>query len=148
MPVSPIQTYLEQLHARHAKETAGRVADYIPELQLADPNWFGICIATHDGHVYEVGDSAFPFTIQSVSKAFVFGLALDLLGTQHVESFVGVEPSGEAFNSIRLNEPLSKRRFGNIVRFEIGNCTPAIVDPTTFTSSLPHNITQKSLWNN
>src|SRR5205807_4217269 len=55
-----------------------------------------------DGHVYEVGDSAVPFTIQSVSKAFVFALALDMVGEGRVSAAIGVEPSGEAFNSIRL----------------------------------------------
>ena len=43
-----------------------------------------------------------PFTIQSVSKAFVFALALDMVGEERVSAAIGVEPSGEAFNSIRL----------------------------------------------
>ncbi|HWV53581.1 glutaminase A [Pseudorhodoplanes sp.] len=99
----PLLAFLEQAHARYRDDFSGAVANYIPELNKADPARFGVAIATIDGHVYEVGDSAYPFTIQSVSKAFVFGLALELLGADHVESFVGVEPSGEAFNSIRLN---------------------------------------------
>jgi glutaminase len=99
----PLLAFLEQAHARFRDDFSGAVANYIPELSKADPAKFGVAVATIDGHVYEVGDSAFPFTIQSVSKAFVFGLALDLLGEDRVESFVGVEPSGEAFNSIRLN---------------------------------------------
>ncbi|MBL8335650.1 MAG: glutaminase A [Rhodoferax sp.] len=103
MPVSPIQTYLEQLHARHAKEAAGRVADYIPELKLADPNWFGICIATHDGHVYEVGDARQPFTMQSISKPLAYGMALEQHGEPAVRKRIGVEPSGDAFNAISLH---------------------------------------------
>lgn len=99
----PLLTFLEEAYARYRDDFSGAVANYIPELSKADPAKFGVAVATIDGHVYEVGDSAFPFTIQSVSKAFVFGLALELLGADHVESFVGVEPSGEAFNSIRLN---------------------------------------------
>jgi glutaminase len=102
-PKPPLLAFLEQAHARFRDDFSGAVADYIPELSKADPAKFGVAIATIDGHVYQVGDAAFPFTIQSVSKAFVFGLALELLGADHVESFVGVEPSGEAFNSIRLN---------------------------------------------
>ena len=42
------------------------------------------------------------FTIQSVSKAFVFALAMETVGDEKVEAAIGVEPSGEAFNSIRL----------------------------------------------
>ena len=84
-------------------ETSGAVADYIPELGKADPAHFGISLATLDGHVYEVGDTQIPFTIQSMSKPFVFALALDTLGAARVESAIGVEPSGDPFNSIRLN---------------------------------------------
>ena len=100
---TPLQEFLEQAHARFRDDFCGSVANYIPELSKADPAHFGAAIATIDGHIYEVGDALFPFTIQSVSKAFVFGLALDLLGEDRVTSSVGVEPSGEAFNSIRLN---------------------------------------------
>ena len=83
-------------------ETGGEVASYIPELSKADPDHFGISLATLDGHVYEVGDTGVPFTIQSMSKPFVFALALDSLGASRVESVIGVEPSGDPFNSIRL----------------------------------------------
>lgn len=99
---SPIEAYLQSLHARHAAVSEGRIADYIPELAKADPRWFGICVATRDGHVYEVGDTRVPFTIQSVSKALVYGLALEARGEEHVLSRIGVEPSGDAFNAISL----------------------------------------------
>ncbi len=102
--LSPIQEYLEKLHARYAPLMDGRVADYIPELSKADPRWFGICIATRDGHVYEVGDTRQPFTIQSISKALAYGLALEDRGEEHVLKRIGVEPSGEAFNAISLKE--------------------------------------------
>jgi glutaminase len=100
--VSPVQDYLEQLHARHLACTEGEVATYIPELGRADPAWFGICLVTVDGTVYEVGDTHQPFTIQSVSKPFTFGLALEEMGDTVVRSRIGVEPTGEAFNSITL----------------------------------------------
>ena len=99
----PLLRFLTDCHAEFSAETGGAVADYIPELSKADPDHFGISLATIDGHVYEVGDTGIPFTIQSISKAFVFALALDTLGAARVESAIGVEPSGDAFNSIRLN---------------------------------------------
>ena len=102
--LSPIQEYLQQLHSRYATAMDGKVADYIPELSKADPHWFGICIATRDGHVYEVGDTRQTFTIQSISKALVYGMALEDRGEPHVLSRIGVEPSGEAFNAISLKE--------------------------------------------
>lgn len=98
----PLQRFLTSCYEEFKSDDSGAVADYIPELKRANPAHFGVALVTIDGHVYEVGDSAVPFTIQSVSKAFVFALALDLLGEERVSAAIGVEPSGEAFNSIRL----------------------------------------------
>src|SRR5262252_4983983 len=99
----PLQRFLAACHTDFAGNHGGEVAHYIPELSKANPDHFGISLATLDGHVYEVGDTGVPFTIQSISKAFVFALALDTLGADKVESAIGVEPSGDPFNSIRLN---------------------------------------------
>jgi glutaminase len=99
---SPLHRFLIGCHAEIQKDNSGAVASYIPELKRSDPNHFGISLATIDGHIYEVGDCDVPFTIQSISKAFVFALALELLGAETVEAVIGVEPSGDSFNSIRL----------------------------------------------
>lgn len=99
---SPIQEYLEHLHEKYAELRDGEVATYIPELAKANPEWFGICVATTDGRIYEVGDSRQPFTIQSISKPFTYGLALEDHGRQAVLGKIGVEPTGDAFNSISL----------------------------------------------
>ncbi len=99
---SPIQTVVDRLHAKHKALRTGQVATYIPELAKADPEWFGICIATTDGQVYEAGDSRLPFTIQSISKPFTYGLALEDQGRDVVLRKIGVEPTGDAFNSISL----------------------------------------------
>jgi glutaminase len=101
-PASPVQGYLEQLHRRFAALTSGEVARYIPELANADPASFGIVVATVDGQVYEVGDTRLPFTIQSISKPLVFGVALEDCGPERVKQAIGVEPTGDAFNSISL----------------------------------------------
>jgi glutaminase A len=100
--LSPLRRFLIQCHAEFKSDHSGAVADYIPQLKKANSAHFGVSLATIDGHVYEVGDSAVPFTIQSISKAFVFALALEMLGADKVEAVIGVEPSGDAFNSIRL----------------------------------------------
>ncbi|UHD16585.1 glutaminase A [Thiocapsa bogorovii] len=99
---SPVQRYLDRIHEELLDLNDGAVADYIPELTRADPSWLGIAMVTVDGHVYQVGDSRQSFTIQSISKAITYGLALEDRGLDHVLSKVGVEPSGEAFNSISL----------------------------------------------
>lgn len=112
--VSPIQDYLEKLHASLAGESGGEVASYIPELGRADPSGFGIAIATTDGEIYAVGDANHSFTIQSVSKPFMYGYALREYEKDFVLGHVGVEPTGEAFNSIILDD-VNNRPFNPMV---------------------------------
>jgi len=99
-----MREYLEDLHARLARIDGGEVASYIPELAGADRSWFGIALVTVDGNVYQVGDARQPFTVQSISKAITYGIALEETGAEAVAAKVGVEPSGEAFNSISLEQ--------------------------------------------
>ena len=122
---SPIHAFLKQCHNEMSNDLSGNVADYIPELSKCDPNRFGISLATLDGHVYDVGDCQLPFTIQSISKAFVFALALEEFGSDHVESVISVEPSGEAFNSIRLTA--DNRPFNPMVNAGAIACTGLVV---------------------
>ncbi len=107
---SPIQDYLSGLHREVAKIQDGSVATYIPELARANPNWFGICVATASGSVYEAGDSRQSFTIQSISKPFVYGMALEDNTRQEVLAKVGVEPTGDAFNAISLEPGTGRPR--------------------------------------
>jgi len=100
---SAIQELLQELHQRLAGCRDGAVADYIPELAKACPDDFGIVVAMADGRIYAVGDTDKPFTIQSISKPFAYGLALQRLSVEHMQRKVGVEPSGEAFNAISLD---------------------------------------------
>ncbi|MDY6783484.1 MAG: glutaminase A [Cyanobacteriota bacterium] len=105
---SPFRSYLNDLYEKHRSLNEGKVADYIPELALAKPEWFGICAITPNGSQFEVGDCDQLFTIQSISKAFVYGLALEDCGREYVNSRVSVEPTGEAFNSIILDEKTNR----------------------------------------
>ena len=111
---APVEDYLTELHDRVSALTGGKPADYIPELGKVEPSLFGIAIATTDGEVYGVGDTQHPFTIQSVSKPFMYGYALNRYGREAVLKHVGVEPTGEAFNSIVLDE-VANRPFNPMV---------------------------------
>ena len=81
---SPILTTLYEIYREYRENFAGKVATYIPELAKANPALFGIALATADGEIYEVGDSRHLFTIQSISKPFVYALALEDHGVEHV----------------------------------------------------------------
>jgi glutaminase len=100
---SPVQAYLAELHGRLAGMQRGEVATCIPELAKANPQWFGLCLVTMDGAAYSVGDTEQAFTLQSISKPFVYATALADRGQQLIAGKVGVEPSGDAFNSISLD---------------------------------------------
>jgi glutaminase len=79
-----------------------------------NPELFSICIVTVDGQTYKVGDYQQQFTIQSISKVFAYGLALEDHGRDYVLTRVGVEPTGDAFNAIILDEK-SKRPYNPMV---------------------------------
>jgi len=101
---SPLRQQLDELHGELARLTGGAVADYIPELARARPEWFGLSVVTLDGQVCEVGDTQQAFTIQSISKPLVYGMALDHLGLDEVLRRVGVEPTGDPFNAVMVDE--------------------------------------------
>lgn len=81
---------------------AGERAGYIPELASADPDLLALAVIGPRGRIAAMGDDDAEFTIQSISKPFVFALALEALGRERVLQHVGVEPSGEPFNAISL----------------------------------------------
>lgn len=109
-----LQVVIEELHDKYASLDDGEVATYIPELSKADPDDFGIALVSSDGQVFKTGDCDTPFTIQSISKPFTFGLAIESYGADRVSKHVGVEPSGDAFNAIEL-ESGTNRPFNPMV---------------------------------
>ncbi|MEA5569302.1 glutaminase A [Anabaena sp. UHCC 0399] len=111
---SPLLKVINELHVKYQSLKEGILANYIPELAKVNPDLFSICIVTVDGQVYEVGDYQQLFTIQSISKVFAYGLALEDHGRDYVLTKVGVEPTGEAFNAIILDEQ-SKRPYNPMV---------------------------------
>jgi glutaminase len=94
------QSILEQIYRDiEPWRTAGRVANYIPELAKIPGERFGMAVVTLDGQVFGVGDAHVRFSIQSISKLFACTLAFQLLGDALWQR-VGREPSGTAFNSL------------------------------------------------
>ncbi len=101
---SPVQTLLRELYSECKDIDSGKHASYIPELEKVPPHLFGVSLATVDGYAYDLGDARYPFTIQSISKPFVYGLALADHGAEAVMAKVGVAPTGDSFNSIIFDE--------------------------------------------
>jgi len=95
---------LAQLCERLGQVDEGEVASYIPALASADPKDVGLALVSMDGHAYHAGCSSHRFTMQSVSKPFVYALVLAEFGLAEVSRWVGAEPSGEPFNAISLEK--------------------------------------------
>jgi len=104
----------ELYHEFRGMDNNGALANYIPELSKVNPQNFGIVLTTVDGYQYSFGDTAIEFTIQSVSKPFVYGMAIQEYGVKKVLEKISVEPSGDAFNSISLY-PDSGRPFNPMI---------------------------------
>ena len=93
----------------------GKVASYIPELAKADSSNLGCCIMNADGSMYKAGDYNIPFTMQSIAKTFSLILALQTSGYDHTFSKVGMEPTGDRFDSILQLELKDWRPFNPMI---------------------------------
>jgi glutaminase len=98
-----LQGIINSIYDRYKDNNEGAVASYIPALAQANPDAFGIAITTINNNTLAAGNTDDQFSIQSVSKPFVYGMALEELGEAAVSARVGAEPSGESFNAIELD---------------------------------------------
>ena len=99
-----VREVISEAHQRYAGHTDGQVADYIPILAHADPNWYGISLVDVSGKSFSVGDSQIEFSIQSISKAFIFALVCQELGHEVMHQRIGVNNTGLPFNSVMAME--------------------------------------------
>ena len=94
------QTILNEIYEEVQPELyRGKVADYIPALAEVEKGQFAMTVILENGQTFSVGDSTKEFSIQSISKVFTFTLALDIY-SKKLYRRVGVEPSGNPFNSL------------------------------------------------
>jgi glutaminase len=94
------QKAVDEAHARHRSLQEGKNADYIPALAQVDSALFGIALVTVDGKTVAKGDVDAPFSIQSISKVFTLARAIQDLGDRAILDKVGVDATGQVFNSI------------------------------------------------
>lgn len=95
-----VKTLVDDAYDRFQSVDTGAVADYIPALATVPRELFGICIAGVNGALYEVGDTNYEFSIQSVSKPFVFALICQAIGEDEAREKLGVNNTGLPFNSV------------------------------------------------
>ncbi len=99
-----VELSVDEAYYEYRSHEEGVVADYIPVLAEADPDWFGVAVAQTGGRVHGVGDCDVEFTVQSISKAFVFALVCDAIGHDVIKEKVGVNNTGLPFHSVMAIE--------------------------------------------
>ncbi|MEM1154706.1 MAG: glutaminase A [Pseudomonadota bacterium] len=95
-----VQNALNDAHARYKSLQEGANADYIPALAKVDPNIYGIALVTPQGDIYTAGDVSSEVSIQSISKVFTMALVMDEKGPNSLYNNMGVDATGQVFNSI------------------------------------------------
>ncbi|MBU5485351.1 glutaminase A [Clostridium sp. MSJ-11] len=104
--IAEVLNYALEYGRKHINK--GNVATYIPELAKVDKNLLGVSIVTIDGRRYHAGDWQQEFSIQSISKTISLIFALEHFGSEYVFSKVGMESSGDPFNSLDKLETKNK----------------------------------------
>lgn len=95
---------IEETYERYRGVTDGEVASYIPALAAVPAHLFGVSVVGANGNVHSIGDAQHPFTIQSISKAFVFAIVVEAIGADEARRRLGVNSTGLPFNSVMAIE--------------------------------------------
>ena len=110
-----IEKVLKEAYEKFKDVKEGANADYIKELATVDPNIFGIALVTTDGQIYTAGDIKSMVSIQSVSKVFTMAKVIEEQGHQAIQDKIGVDATGEVFNSITAVERMRGKEINPLV---------------------------------
>ena len=110
-----IEAAVTAAHGRFRSLNDGKNADYIPALAKVPSAYFGVSLTTSDGKVHEAGDDDKPFSIQSISKVFTLAIVLQESGEDSVINSVGVDATGQVFNSITAVEQFKGKEMNPLV---------------------------------
>jgi glutaminase len=131
-----VEAALKAAHAKYKDLKEGKNADYIPALAKVPSGLFGIVLVTVDGQVYTVGDVDAQFSIQSISKVFTMADVFQQSGEQAVEDTVGVDATGQVFNSIVAVE-----------QYKGQEMNPFVNPGAIATTSMVKGADEKAIWN-
>lgn len=95
-----VDAALKAAYGKYKSLQEGKNADYIPALAKVDSNIYGIALVTVDGKIHTIGDIKSEVSIQSISKVFTMALVMDQSGIDSLSSNMGVDATGQVFNSI------------------------------------------------
>ena len=115
LDTAKIQAALDAAYEKYKGLKEGKNADYIPALAKVDSDIFGIALVTPDGKVYAKGDVTSEVSIQSISKVFTMALVMDTKGAKAIHDAMGVDATGQVFNSIIAIEQHKGREMNALV---------------------------------
>ena len=110
-----VSALLSEAHQRYSGVDDGAVADYIPVLARARRDLFGLSVVGVQGNSFSVGDAAEKFSIQSISKPFVFALVCEAIGFEQARLSLGANSTGLPFNSVMAIELNADRTMNPMV---------------------------------
>ena len=134
-PAEHVRALIAEAHERFKSIDHGKNADYIPALAKVPKDLFGVCVVSTSGVVYAAGDTDYEFSIQSVSKPFVFALICQAIGEDEARAKLGVNSTGLPFNSVIAVE-----------RADDGTTNPMVNAGAIAASSLAPGTTADEKW--
>jgi glutaminase len=134
-PEELVRSLVAEAHQRFKSVTEGKNSEVYPALARVPSELFGICVVGTSGNVYAVGDAEHEFSIMSVSKPFVFALVCQALGPEEARRRLGVNATGQAFNSL-----------GAIEQSADGRTNPMVNSGAIATTSLVPGASAEDRW--
>lgn len=130
-----VKAVVAEAYERFKSDEEGKVADYIPALARVSAKLFGVCVVGTGGVVHSAGDAEYEFSIQSVSKPFVFALVCQAIGEDEARAKLGVNSTGLPFNSVIAIE-----------RTGLGTTNPMVNSGAIAATSLAPGETAEAKW--
>jgi glutaminase len=134
-PAELVGRLVTEAHGRFSSNDEGKNADYIPALGKVPSDLFGVCVVGTSGATHGAGDTEYEFSIQSVSKPFVFALVCQAVGEDEARAKLGVNSTGLPFNSVLAIERTSD-----------GTTNPMVNAGAIATASLAPGATATAKW--
>ncbi len=131
-----IEAALNAAYTKYKSLQEGANADYIPALAKVDSNIYGIALVTPDGKIYTAGDVTSEVSIQSISKVFTMALVMEEMGPEALLNNMGVDATGEVFNSIVAIE-----------QYKGAEMNPLVNPGAITTTSMVSGNSREQIWN-
>src|SRR5262249_23929431 len=130
-----VKSLVSEAYERFKSNVEGSNSDVYPAHARVPNDLFGVYVVGTSGNVYAMGDADHPFSIVSVSNAFVFALVCQSIGGEQAREKLGANSTGLPFNSLAAIE-----------RSVDGRTNPMVNAGAIATTSLVPGTTVEAKW--